>query len=81
MAEQADPAPYELLEVNELLQSEVISLKKLQASLENVRDAQLRGLMQNTLDAKRGRIAALYRLAQEEGQERQAAGPGQNRMH
>lgn len=63
MAEQPALAAHELLEVHELLQSEVIGLKKLQAGFGEVRDQQLRDLMQSMVCARQGRIAALYQFA------------------
>jgi len=53
---QSTLAPHEALEIHELLRSDLVTIKKLQASLDTAEDQQLQNLMNQLLQAKKSAI-------------------------
>lgn len=51
-----NPAPHEMLELHELMHSEIIGVKKLQASMPMVGDSELRTFMEQALNMKKATL-------------------------
>jgi hypothetical protein len=49
-------APHEMLEVRELLNSEIVCLKKMEANMTVVKDQELKSFMQSSIDSKKTRL-------------------------
>lgn len=49
-------APHEMLEVRELIDGEMICLKKMEANMQAVEDQELKSFMQDSISAKRTRL-------------------------
>ena len=62
MPSNRQPTPHELLELHELIRSEVICAKKINASLPIVKDQDLQYFMQNSLNAKRNALGNMDQL-------------------
>lgn len=48
-----NPAPHEMLELHELMRSEIIGVRKLQISMPMVGDSELKAFMEQALNQKR----------------------------
>lgn len=57
-------APHEALELRELVSSQMVGVKKLQASINMVKDAELKGFMQAVVDSKVNSISELESFIQ-----------------
>lgn len=62
MPDQTILTPHEMIELDELMQSEISCIKKMMANQEQIHDSQLKSYMQTTLNAKKMRITELYQL-------------------
>lgn len=49
-------APHEMLEVRELLNSEMVCLKKMEANMAAVKDQELKSFMQDSINSKNTRL-------------------------
>jgi hypothetical protein len=59
MTQNTGLTPHEILELRELLNSEVIGNKKMQASMIMVKDEELKTFMKKCLDTKKDSITAM----------------------
>jgi hypothetical protein len=62
MTDQTILTPHEMIELDELMQSEISCIKKMMVNQEQIHDSQLKSYMQTTLNAKKMRITELYQL-------------------
>lgn len=56
--------PHEMLELRELLNSEVLSMKKLQTSSSVVKDEQLKSFIETCMDSKKNKISDIQKFIQ-----------------
>lgn len=52
-------APHEILELREMMSTEVLAIKKTQASLAMVKDLELKSFMERCLDAKQTNLSSM----------------------
>ncbi len=57
-------APHEILELKELLSSEVLAMKKLQTSSSVVKDEQLKSYIETCMDSKKNKISDIQKFIQ-----------------
>lgn len=55
-------APHELLELHELINTEIVGAKKAQASLSMVQDEELKGFIQDSLNSKKSSLEQMQQF-------------------
>jgi hypothetical protein len=59
MTQNNQLAPHEILELKEIMSTEVLGLKKLQTSMEIVNDIELKSFMERCVSSKKDKIGAI----------------------